>query len=68
MAGTKQRYKVQWITKGNLAGDGKIRTVSAQGYKSAKEKFVAVYEPPKGAWLSIWPMGEAWNKREMRVG
>ena len=59
---------MQWITKGDFAGDGKIRTVTAQGYKSAKDKFIAVYDPPKGAWVSIWPMGEPYEKREMRIG
>jgi hypothetical protein len=67
MAGVKRRYKVQWITKGKFTGDGKIRTVMAQGYKNAKDIFRVRYEPPKGAWLSIWPMGEPEEKREMRV-
>jgi hypothetical protein len=60
MAGTKERYKVQFQ-------DGTIRTVTAQGYQSAKRQFIATYHPPKGTTFCVWPMGSPDKKKRMRV-
>jgi hypothetical protein len=60
MAGFKQRFKVQFQ-------DGTIRTVVAQSHTGAKRAFVAGYQPAKGSWLTVWPMGDEGNKRRMRV-
>lgn len=60
MAGLKQRYKVQFE-------DGTIRTVTAQGYQSAKRQFIATYHPPKGSTMHVWPMGKPEQKKRMRV-
>jgi len=67
MAGKVQRYKVQWISKGQYSGDGRIRTVVAQGYNSAKKAFAKEFRPSAGIWVSIWPQGEPDDKREMKI-
>jgi hypothetical protein len=60
VAGQKRRWKIRFE-------DGTIRTVTAQGFTSAKRTFIAQYQPPKGSQLVIWPMGEEHEKRHMRV-
>jgi hypothetical protein len=60
MAGVKRRFYVQFE-------DGTIRTVTAQGHTSAKREFIAMYHPPRGAWLTIFPMDDKGDKKRVRV-
>ncbi|MDX1421493.1 MAG: hypothetical protein R3322_00045 [Kiloniellales bacterium] len=62
--GIKERYKIRYV-------DGRIYTVTARGYPSAKVEFVSRYQGQlplaRGQRLVVWPMGRTHESRNMRI-
>ena len=57
----KRRFKVR-------GEDGRVRTIGeVQSHRGAKKEYAALYEPPVGYHIVVWPMDDRDDERRMRI-